>query len=53
MIYTAAQRVREKFDKFDLLRVRDLPFDEGDMQNIHAWMSAVTHWIEVQEEEAT
>lgn len=42
----AARQVTHAFSRFDLFRERDEPFDEGDMQNIHAWMGAVTRWIE-------
>ena len=41
-----ARTVLEKYDFFDKRRVRDEPFDEGDMQNIHAWMRAVTEFVE-------
>lgn len=46
-----AIEVRRAYDKFDMLRLRSEPFDEGDMQNIHLWMLAVTRFIEQHEPE--
>lgn len=45
-IDNAVRDVTKAYSRFDVLRVRTEPFDEGDFQNVHAWMGAVTRWIE-------
>jgi len=44
-----ATRVRSLYDFFDDRRARGEAFDEGDEQNVHAWMRSVTEWIEARE----
>lgn len=45
MATASESAVREAYDFFDHRRTRDQPFDEGDMQNVHSWMLAVTRAI--------
>lgn len=47
--YGSAVRVSQAYAFFDHRRDRTGPFDEGDEQNIHEWMRAVTEWVEQQE----
>lgn len=40
-----AHRVVRTYENFSMLRNRAEAFDEGDAQNVHEWMRAVTDWI--------
>jgi hypothetical protein len=39
------EAVRKAYDRFNMLHARTTALDEGDVQNIHLWMLAVTRAV--------